>query len=147
MTARPRICSSMRTPAAAIRSPPTPRMGMADAPVPSARATPAACRSPDGSPATNRMSRTKRRLRLLDFADDTQRDFEGVASVLAGDHHRRLALDRRDEALVLESQRLSFRGLELDALDELLDRLRRLGQLDQVHVRAKAVELAGPVRQ
>ena len=50
-----------------------------------------------------------------------KRDGERLAPVLARHGDRRLARDRRDEALELEPQRLAFRRLERDALDERLD--------------------------
>src|SRR6185503_18907612 len=101
MTAMPRMCSSSFTPAAAIKSPPMPRIAMAGTRATKARATPEACKSPDGSPATIKMSRTERCLRLLDFAHDAERHFQRVPAVLARHDDWRLALDRRDEALVL----------------------------------------------
>src|SRR5688500_209725 len=127
-TARSRMCSSRCTPAACMRSPPTPRNRNGAPRAPSSRATPDACVSPDGSPATNRISRTsdgqrlrrappatpfERGERLLDLAHDPQRDRERVAAILAGDDQRRLPLNRGNEALVLEAQRLSLGGLQL----------------------------------
>src|SRR5687768_5985077 len=118
MTASPRMCSSSLTPASAMRSPPIPRKANGAPEAFSSRATPDAWRSPDVSPTTNRISRTSgdRRRRgalerghvALDLLDDAQRHGERVATVLAGHHHRRLPLDRGDEALVLETQGLAL---------------------------------------
>src|SRR5512138_904066 len=116
MTARRSACSISSTPAARISSPPIPVKAYGAPCATSARATPAAWRSPDASPATNRISRTgrhgdasgERRQRPLDVRDDLQRDRQRLATSLPGDRHRRLATDGREEALELQSQRLAL---------------------------------------
>src|SRR5688572_6796178 len=156
-TASPLMCTSMSTRAACIRSPPIPR-SLKSAPLAtSSRATFDAWRSPEGSPATKRISRTTRRSRcrgvsqcretLVDFVDDPQRDLERIASIFARDDDGRFALDRRDEALVFKTQGFAFRRLELVALDELLDRLRVFRELRDVQPFLQLVELARAGRQ
>src|SRR6185503_7500569 len=159
-TARLRMCSSIETPAACIRSPPTPRIRNGAPRAASSRATLDACRSPDGSPATNRISRTRcergrgapsaplqGRQRFVDLPDDPQGNGERVAPVLTGHDDRRLPLDRGDEALVLEPQRLALGRLEFVSLHELFDRLRVLGQLGDVEPFLELVELARSRRE
>src|SRR5688500_12319902 len=151
-TASPLICTSMSTRSAFIRSPPIPRNLKFAPDATSSRATFAACRSPDGSPATKRISRTIRRSRcggavqgretLVDLVDDLQRDLERIAAILARHDDRRLSLDRRDEALVLQPQRLTFRRLQLVTLHELLDGLGILRQLRDVESLLQLVELS-----
>src|SRR5688572_21271121 len=141
-TASPLMWTSMSTRAACIRSPPIPRSLKSAPPATSSRATFDAWRSPEGSPATKRISRTTRRSRcrgvsqcretLVDLIDDPQRDLERVTSIFARDDDGRFALDRRDEALVLQAQGFALRCLELVPLDELLDRLRILRELRDV---------------
>src|SRR5438270_7149016 len=147
------MCSSSSTPAACIKSPPTPRSRNRAPPSAAAnsRATLEAWRSPEGSPATNRISRTAKLLSgagvaqlrkgAVHLVHDSKRDGQRVAPVLAGDHHLRFAAYRRKKALVLQPQRLAFRRLELDALDERLDGLRGLRELRQIDVRPQPVEL------
>src|SRR5918992_4019234 len=149
--ARPRTCSRRRTPAACMPSPPIPTRSNEVPVATSSRATPAAWRSPDVSPATIRISGTRGRgplgedrQRPLDLADDPERDGERFPPVLAGHHYRPLARDGGDEALELETQRLAFWRLERNALHEVVDRSRRLAQRGKIEVGAKPVELAGP---
>src|SRR5512142_503941 len=107
----------------------------------SARATPAACVSPDASPATNRISRTgdrggtagQRGKRALDVLHDLQRDRERLAPRLAADGDRRLAAHRRHEAVERQQR---------DALDELLQRERRRRERRNVDVAAQPEELS-----
>src|SRR5512133_3069488 len=116
----------------------------------SARATPAACRSPEASPATNRISRTgdrgrasgKRGQRAIDVLHDLQRDSERLTSRLAADGDRRLAAYGRHEALELEAQRLALHRLQRDALDELLQRERRGRECRDVDVAPQTEELS-----
>src|SRR4029079_10259901 len=61
-----------------------------------------------------------------DVLHDRQRDGERFASVLARHRNGRLAGDRLDKRLELESQRFAFRRIDGDALDERLERLRAL---------------------
>src|SRR5688572_5168889 len=114
-----------------MRSPPMPRIANGAPRRRSSRATLEAWRSPEGSPTTKRISRTsgraggmrapERRQRLLDLTHDAERHRQRIAAIFSRDHHGSLAGDRRDEAVVLQAQRLPFRGLQLDALHELLD--------------------------
>src|SRR2546423_5406943 len=98
------------TPASRIASPPMPTRWYGAFRAHSSLATPAACRSPDASPATKRMSRTggdvrasgERRQCTLDLADDGQRHRERLTSVLPSDDDRRAALYRGEKALELE---------------------------------------------
>src|SRR3989338_6103539 len=113
-----------------MRSPPTPRLPTGPRRAANSRATLDACKSPDGSPATNRMSRTRnrrqrRRLsplqrghRLLDLPDDSEGDLQCIAAVLPGHDDRRVTPDCREETLVLQTQRFALRRLQLDVLDE-----------------------------
>src|SRR4051812_21373786 len=135
ITACDTVCWINSTPASRIASPPTPTSEKGAPARLSARATAAACRSPDTSPATKRISRTRRSMRpgqrrdgAFDVRHDLERDREGLASLLAGDGHGRLAADRRQEALELQAQRLTLLGLERDALDELLQGEGRRGE-------------------
>src|SRR6185503_9114224 len=96
-----------------------------------ARATAAAFASPDGSPATIRISRTgrnrhrmaHRRHSALDLAHDLEGDCEGVAPCLAGHGHRCLAANSIDETLQLQRKRITLRRVNGLTHDELLERL------------------------
>src|SRR5256885_6291776 len=166
-TARSRMCWSTCTPASCIRSPPTP-VSRKDAPSPppcafprtralSSRATLDACRSPDGSPAMKRISRTvvgDRRPRpseggqcLLDLAHDAQRDRERISAILSGDNDLRFALNGGDKTLVLEAQWLALRRLQLVTIHELLDGLRVFRELGEVETFLQLVELSRPCRE
>src|SRR5690349_21010601 len=149
MTACETVCWISCTPASRIASPPTPTREKGAPAWRSARATAAACRSPDTSPTTKRISRTRRRarasgapgLRALDVGDDLQGDRERLAPLLPGHGDRALSADRREEALELQAERLSLLGFEGNALHELLQREGRRGERLHVHVVAQAEEL------
>src|SRR5690242_18634979 len=151
MTASRSVCSMSETPAAAIRDPPIPVSARSGTRAPSSAATPAACRSPDVSPATNNTSRTGRSgecgKRTLDLAHDAERERERFASVFPGHGHRLLAPHRGDEALELEAQRLALRRLERDPLDELLELARRRRERGEIDVVPQAEELTVPARE
>src|SRR4051812_552080 len=119
----------------------------------SARATPPACRSPEASPATNRISRTcsgrrasslssERGERALDVGDDLQRHGERLASFLPGHRDRYVAPHRGEEALELQAQRLALIRAQRNAFDELLERERCRGERRDVHVAAQPKELS-----
>src|ERR1044071_1215089 len=155
ITARFRTCSRSWTPAALIWSPPTPTSVYGAPNALSSLATPAAFMSPEVSPATNRISGTRanRRPRLergqtaLDLLDDAQRDRERLASRGAGHRDRGSPLDRLDEALELQTKRVSLWRVDRDSFDELFDRLRALRVPDEcgeVHVPLQPIELPGP---
>src|SRR5262245_14328785 len=152
ITANCSVCSISRTPASRIASPPTPvRLNGAFA-ARSARATPAACKSPETSPATKTMSRTagERRKRTFDLADDGQRDGERLTSVAAAHGDLGLAPHRLEEILKLEPERFTVRRLECNTLDKSLQRLRPLRlphQRHQIDIAPQSIELAGPGRE
>src|SRR5215218_7447688 len=150
ITASRSACSISSTPSARIASPPMP-VSLYGAPAAtSARATPEACRSPEASPATNRMSRTdacrdapgEGRERALDVDDDLERHGERLASRFPTHGDGRLATHRREEALELQSQRLALVGAQRDPLDELLQCQRCRRQRRDVDVTTQAEELA-----
>src|SRR5689334_6155871 len=95
-----------------------------------ARATAAALASPDGSPATIRISRTRGnrhvmrhfRLSALDLAHDLEGHRERLSAIFAGDRDGSLAADRIDETLKLQCQRIAFRGFDRLTRNELLQR-------------------------
>src|SRR5829696_4422194 len=150
MTASRSACSMSSTPSARMASPPMPVSSYGAPAATSARATPEACRSPEDSPATNRMSGTggcrdapgERRERALDVDDDLERHGERLASCLAAHGDGRLATHRREEALELQPQRLALFGAQRDSLDELLECQRCRRQRRDVDVAAQAEELA-----
>src|SRR5689334_18396918 len=129
ITAEETVCSSRSTPASRIASPPTPVSTKGPFAARSARATAAACRSPDTSPATKRISRTgaqrratgQRRQSVLDLGDDPKSHSERVPSLLTRHWHRRVTAHRSEEALELQPERISLVGLERDTLHELLE--------------------------
>src|SRR5258708_6138905 len=102
-----------RTPASRSRSPPIPvSANGASSPI-SSSATPDAWRSPEASPATNRISRTaadrdasQGRHSPLDLLNDAERHRQSLASIVAGHGHGRLAAHRAEETRDLEDQRL-----------------------------------------
>src|SRR4051812_8255436 len=148
-------CSINSTPAAFIWSPPTPISWYDESTAFSSRATPAAFVSPEVSPATNRISRTRwngRRLAqgrqtTLDLVHDLERDGERLATSRSADGHRSFPLNRGDETLQLQPQRVALGRIDRFALDELLDRLRALRvahECREIHPLLEVIELAGP---
>src|SRR5215210_6374847 len=129
ITASRSACSISSTPSACIASPPMPVRLYGAPAATSARATPEACRSPEASPATNRISRTgacrdapgKRRERALDVGDDLQRYRQRFATRLTAHRHGRFAAHRREKALELQAKWLAFLGPQGDAFHELLE--------------------------
>src|SRR5206468_12864321 len=135
-------CATSCTPASRIALPPIP-VSVNGAPTsPSARATPAPGRSPEASPATNRISRTRngrrasgeRGERSLDVGDDLQRHGERLPTGLSRHRNRNLAAHRGKKALELKTERLPLLRTERDPLDELLERDRRGRQRRHVDV-------------
>src|SRR5688572_23833876 len=120
----------------------------------SSSATPAACRSPDASPATMRTSGTCRGQlsgecgsRALDFRDDLERHGKRSSAFLSGYDNRALTTDRGYKALEFQTQRLAFGRSELDAVDEVGDVDGRGGRVARVHPLLEAKEFAGPGRE
>src|SRR6478672_1367726 len=159
MTASFSTCANSVTPASRILSPPIPASENGAPISPSARATPAPCRSPEASPATNRISRTcssrraspslpgERRQRALDVGDDLERHREGLASFLSRHRDWRLAPHCGNEALELQPERLRLLRAQRNAFDELLELDRRRGERHDIHVAAQAEELSLPAPQ
>src|SRR4051812_43690689 len=89
----------------------------------SSRATPAAWLSPDTSPATKRISRTRSRCRCraFDVLDDLQRHGECVAPLFATDCHGCFATDGSEEAFEFEAQWLTFLRYQRHTLHKLLE--------------------------
>src|SRR5438309_1329960 len=115
------MCSMSSTPASRMRSPPTPTRWKGSCSFSSSRATPAAWLSPDTSPATKRISRTrsKCRCRALDVLHDLQCHRQRIAALFPRHRHGRLTAHCCKEALELEPQRLALFRFHSDALDEL----------------------------
>src|SRR5262245_23698351 len=158
MTASFSTCSTSSTPTDRISSPPMPVSANDALRAFSSRATPAACRSPETSPATNRISRTDgcRRTsgqhgeRSFDVAYDGQRNGQRLSAIFARDLNWAVASDALHERLELETQRLAFRGLERNTLDECLQRLRTLcvaHQRSEIDVSPQPIELSSPSRE
>src|SRR5512138_1508621 len=107
--------SNSLTPAFSISGPPKPVRSRSGRRRLSSSATPAACRSPDASPATKITSGTgrgrdssQRRTRPLYLGYDPQGNSKRALSIFARHDHRCLAADCRDEAVELEPERLPF---------------------------------------
>src|SRR5207237_7042875 len=80
-----------------------------------------------------------------DLADDSERDRQRLAPRQSADRHGALALNRGDEALQLQAQRVALRGVDRHSLDELLDRLGALRIADErgeIHPRFEVIKLA-----
>src|SRR5688572_20928997 len=153
ITASFSTCSTSSTPAAFISSPPIPLSRNGAFRAFSSRATPEAWRSPDTSPATNRISRTarchrssgKRGERTLDVAHDGQRNRQRFTSVFTRDRNWCVARDRLDECLELEPQWLALQRVERNAFDEGLERLCALcvaHERKEVDVATQAIEFS-----
>src|SRR6266511_147061 len=105
----------------ASRGPPTAASGISGRIFRSAAATPAACMSPEASPATKTTLRMvpvfsgERRKRSLYLAHDLERHGERNPAVFARHHYRSFAAQRTDETFELE--RLAFGSVENYAVD------------------------------
>src|SRR5262245_51811513 len=158
MTASFSTCSTSSTPADRISSPPMPVSLNGAWRVFNSRATPAACRSPDTSPATNRISRTdgrrrtsgQHRKRAFDVANDRQRDGKRFTAVFSRDWNRSIANDTLHERLELETKGLAFGSFERNAFDERLYGLRPVSvthERSEIDVSTQPMELAGSGRE
>src|SRR4051794_16421956 len=116
ITAEATVCSRSSTPASRMASPPTPTSANGAPAARNARATAAACRSPDTSPATKRISRTgaqrraagERRQTVLDLRDDAQGYRERIPPLFTGHGHGGFATHGSKEALELQPQRIAL---------------------------------------
>src|SRR4029078_13499822 len=97
---------------------------MSHTPNPAMRAIRRSLRSSRTTVRRNRSGKAGER--TFDILHDRQRDGERFASILPRHRNGRLAGDRLDKRLELESQRFAFRRIDGDALDERLERLRAL---------------------
>src|SRR6476659_5555096 len=111
------------TPCSASRGPPTAVSSSSGCIRLSAPATPAACRSPDASPATKRTLRMvvrvsdQRRQSQLDLLHDPERDTQRQSPFFAGYYHWRFAGQRRDKTLLLQLQRFAIGRVQFLSLD------------------------------
>src|SRR5438270_3363491 len=137
------------TPCSARRGPPTAARASSGWIRLKAPATPAAWRSPDASPATNRTLRMmvcvpdEGRQSQFDLLHNAERDTKGQSAFFTGDDDRRLAGERRDKTFLFEFQRLAIRGVQLFALDIGRNIRRTRLHRFRVEVSAQLVELAG----
>src|SRR5688500_2100217 len=137
------------TPAVSISGPPNPTSSRSGRRSPSSSATPAAWRSPEASPATKMTSATasccfscQRWKRALDLGDDLEGDSERPSSILTGDYDRRFSIQRRDEAVELEAQRLSLGRDKRNSIDEVSDVHRAGGRTRRIEFLLQAEEVA-----
>src|SRR6185437_10492239 len=115
-------------------APPTPAVARSGRISRSRAATLPACMSPEASPATKRTSRTDRRGVALDVAHNPQRDFQRPTTRGTTHHERCAAVEYRCEALELELERLTFRRLQCDTLDEVREIRRRPARDERVQI-------------
>src|SRR3954470_7320765 len=114
----------------------------------SAEATPAACRSPEASPATNSTLRMmlrvsdQRRQSELYFLDDAECDAERQSSFFSSHDHFAPSLERDDEAFQLQLERLAVGRIELDAVHVGGDVRRRRANRERIDVGAKSEKLS-----
>src|SRR5688572_8898838 len=154
MTAVVSVRSSISTPCAAMRAPPMPVRRQSGWRARNAEARPAACKSPEASPATIITSRTgaaggvrRGHQRPLDLSLDAQRNVERVAPVAPAHGHGRPALHRRQETFELQAKRLALGRVDRNAFHERLERERRARQLREVEFPLQAIELSIATRQ
>src|SRR5688572_22171217 len=107
------------TPCSANRGPPTATRLSSGRSRRSAAATPAACKSPEASPATNSTLRMmvgesdQRRKSQLDLLNDLERNTQRQSPLSSRDDDGPVALEGADEALQLQLQRFAFRCVKL----------------------------------
>src|SRR5687768_6326350 len=142
-------CTSS-TPCSANRDPPTAASESSGLMRRSAAATPAACRSPEASPATNRTLRMRsdeareRRQSPFDFPNDAECDAEYEPSVFTGHDNGSRTAQGGNKTLELELEWLAFRCVERNAIDESRDVYRRGPYRRGIDIRLQSKEIARP---